>query len=245
MNWSSSLLLYAIYDPDRSRAGEFAQQGAPGVAERPVRSVECGSLAVLASSIPSEAPWIHTPSVETVLAFKSVIDRAFASGPVIPLRFGTVVGSASRASSVVAEKHRHYLSLLDRLEGHIEMGLRLTLGDDEPEGDPCGEAGQADGAGHRPGTSYLLERRKRMHRAQRRVERAVEPFRNGVASITTSTITSTSGDANASVSVAFLLPREQEVAFRSAVASITAPGVDQVDVVGPWPPYSFVQTTKA
>lgn len=249
MSRSSPLLLYAVYDPSRSRAGEIAERTEmTGVAECPVWTVGSGSLAALASPIPSSAPWIHAPSVETVLTFKSVVDRAFAAGPVIPLRFGTVVDSASRASSILAKKHDHYRSLLGRLEGQVEMGLRLSLTPLDAErggGDPSSDADEGADPGDRPGTSYLLARRHRMRCARERVERAVEPFRDGVASIITSMTTSVPEDADAPVSVAFLVPREQEAAFRSAVTAVTAPDVDHVDVVGPWPPYSFVQTTEA
>lgn len=247
MDPSTPLLLYAIYDPDRRRAEKIAwQEEITGVDERPVRSIGCGSLAILASPIDPSASWIHAPTVETVLAFKSVVDRAFDVGPVIPLRFGTVVDSPSRALAVVSKKQSRYQALLEDLEGKAEVGLRLSMASRGAERGEAGGKRDADkvpGAGDRPGTSYLLSRRRRLHRARQRVERAVAPFRDGLASLTVAMTASAPEDAGAPVSVAFLILRTQEAAFRSRVKAITAPDVDRVDVVGPWPPYSFVQPT--
>jgi hypothetical protein len=130
---SPPLLLYAFFDADRTDAGVIRDVcGAAGVQEQPVQSMDAGALTVLASSVP-DAERLSSPPVDDVLAFKRIVEAAFDGGPLIPLRFGTVVRSAARVMQIGEEKASAYAKLLDRLEGHVEMGISLTLASEATE----------------------------------------------------------------------------------------------------------------
>ena len=231
-----SLLLYAVYDSKRCEGAALRSVlSDEGVHERPVRVIDCGTLCVLASPV-TDTDALASPSVEQVLAFKSVVDGLFQGGPVVPLRFGTVVSSREQAVSLIAQKETIYADLLGRLNGQVEMGVRLQLADVEPVEEPAGPPYRDD----RPGTAYLLARQKSLSRAERRRRAAVRPFREALEPFATEVSTSPGHDAEASVSMAFLIPHTEEDGFRDAVSRVKTPNVASVDVVGPWAPYSFV-----
>lgn len=267
---SPPLLLYAFFDADRTDAGVIRDVcGAAGVQEQPVQSMDAGALTVLASSVP-DAERLSSPPVDDVLAFKRIVEAAFDGGPLIPLRFGTVVRSAARVMQIGEEKASAYAKLLDRLEGHVEMGISLTLASEATEetealetealetealktGDGrarLGENGSArsvDSAngepsypGDRPGTAYLLARQQQLAKKRRRAEEAAAPFREALSPLATSTSTSPRHDAEDALSLAFLVPREQADPFRRAAENVSSPSVTAAEIVGPWAPYSFV-----
>lgn len=262
---SPPLLLYAFFDAARTDASVIRDVcGAAGVQEQPVQSMDAGGLTVLASPVP-DAERLSSPPVDDVLAFKRIVEAAFDGGPLIPLRFGTVVRSEARATQIAEEKASAYAELLDRLEGHVEMGVSLTLASAAPaatdeaetegaetrDGDAQpGENGAAKPVaagngepsypGNRPGTAYLLARQQQLEQKRRRAEEAAAPFREALEPLATSTSTSPRHDAEDALSLAFLVPREQAEAFRQAAENVSAPSVTAAEVVGPWAPYSFV-----
>jgi hypothetical protein len=233
---TGSLLLYAVYDPKRCEGAAVRRVlDGTGVHERPVHVLDCGTLSVLASPV-TDTDALASPSVEQILAFKSVVDGLFHGGPVVPLRFGTVASSRDQAVALVAQKESIYADLLGRLDGQVEMGVRLQLADVEPVEEPAGPPYRDD----RPGTAYLLAKQKSLSRAQRRRRAAVRPFQEALEPFATEVSTSPGHDADATVSMAFLIPHTEEDGFRDAVSRVETPNVASVDVVGPWAPYSFV-----
>ena len=108
------------------------------------------------------------------------------------------------------------------------MGVRLSLRPDDAEVEPSsGTAYRSD----RPGTAYLLARHRKRDGRRRR---AVRTYRTELADWFDEMATS-SAETDDSVSLAFLVDRS-----RDAIAEVRASGVESVDVVGPWAPYSFV-----
>ncbi|PEN14590.1 hypothetical protein CRI94_06095 [Longibacter salinarum] len=230
------LLLYAMFDPERTDAGTLRDVfDMSGVQDQPIRSIPGKDLSVLASPV-EDSSVISSPSMGEVLAFKRVVDTAFQGGPLIPLRFGTLVRSNGQAEIVLQEKGHLYADLLGRLDGQAEMGICLSL---KSEGN--GENDRIPSyRGDRPGTAYLLARQQSLVRERQRAEALVAPFREALGSLATSVSTSPRHDAEESVSIAFLVPRKNVDRFREIAGEVSVPAARSVEVVGPWAPYSFV-----
>src|ERR1035437_7582954 len=105
-------LLYCIVQPELEAAplqpgiGVVAAHGLAAVVAR----VEETSLA---------------PSVSSVLAFEKAVEAIHAGRAVIPLRYGCLMESESAILRLLEGQQEEYLSLLDRLGGMTEMGIRV------------------------------------------------------------------------------------------------------------------------
>jgi hypothetical protein len=107
--------------------------GAPAVDGLALTSVRCGALAMVAGDGPGvgeEAYWRH----------ERVVEAAMAGGPVLPMRFGSVLDDPA---AFLADRHDALAAALDRVRGAVEVGVRV---------------GAADAGAPQSGTEYLLRR---------------------------------------------------------------------------------------
>jgi hypothetical protein len=227
--------MYGLFDPSRTPPEVIkGLADIQGVYNQSVQTIKGGSLSVVVSAVP-DGVQLSSPSVQEIIAFKRVVDATFDGGPVIPLRFGTVVQTDEQARAVMREKESIYVDLLGRLDGQVEMGICMRLKERETE-----EDGPPSYRSDRPGTAYLLARQQSIARERERAEAAATPFREALEPLATSVSMSPRHDAEDPLSIAFLVPRESADAFRETAGTVAAAGVDEVEVVGPWAPYSFV-----
>ena len=227
-----SMLVYGILRAEASADGELASVAGKGVEERPVSVIEQAGLVALGSSH-ADAAGLSAADPDDALAHKAVVDRVFSRTTVIPVRFGTTVDDAASLRRHLHEEAHRYRQTLDRIDGRAEVGVRLSLRPDDAETEPSsGTAYRSD----RPGTAYLLARHRKRDGRRRR---AVRTYRTELADWFDQ-MTTSSAETDDSVSLAFLVDRSRTDAFRDAIAEVRASGVESVDVVGPWAPYSFV-----
>lgn len=102
------------------------EDGARAVAEldAPVEVVEHGSLCALVSHVPEENLTLRR---ESALAHTDTLQAAFSHGPVLPVRFGTVladVGTLER--DFLAPQATAFLARLDALEEMAEMQVKAS-----------------------------------------------------------------------------------------------------------------------
>jgi hypothetical protein len=102
---------------------DAAPDGLPdGIAGAPVRVVAGGGLGALVSRV--EGPQVRATRRD-LLSHSRVLERALAAGPVLPLRFGTVLADEDSVVSDVLEAHRDELkALLDRFESKVELRVK-------------------------------------------------------------------------------------------------------------------------
>lgn len=213
-----------------------------GVMGQPLEVITVGPLRVVASPM-LDKQVLRSPTMDAVLTYRSVVEAVFESGPVVPLRFGTVTPSSTHAASLVREKKTSYLSLLDRLTGRAEMGLSVALesGTGRSEGGTSlPETGRDDAGAERPGTTYLRRKRERLVREQERMKKAVAPLQEAVTEKVSDVEMTAPTASEGRVSLAFLVPRDEVEPFQQAVEQVQAPGASPIEIVGPWAPYSFV-----
>ena len=158
-----------------------------------------------------------------------------------------------RAREALRARRGEYQAFLVRLNGCVEMGVRLLLPwkDRAPSGDGPGPHSAADGAapaGTSPGIRYLHARRARYQEEERlaleeeedeTVERCRTAF-TGLYVDFRSELSRIRGPGVRMASLVFLVKRDREEAFREAFRVLSRKEGTKILLSGPWPPYNFV-----
>ncbi|MGW3988364.1 GvpL/GvpF family gas vesicle protein [Streptomyces sp. NPDC004830] len=256
-------LVYAYAVLRRTPEAAAAAAHLRGVAGEPVRLVDPATaappLAFAVGPVPpedyGEAPleahlddldWLES----TVRSHHTVVAGLVASGAaVLPLRLATVYPDEHSARQALDTRRDYFLSLLTRLTGHVELGVRIHAAPEvlPPGTGPDSTHEPAPGLG--VGRAYQAIRRRR----QRRTEETWRAVAEGAARLTrtagalsvdrvahTPERTGPAGSGTALGNDAYLVPRDRVDAFRTGVLAVARgiPGL-RVEVTGPWAPYSF------
>ncbi|MPY58131.1 GvpL/GvpF family gas vesicle protein [Streptomyces spongiae] len=252
-----------------------------GVAGEPIRLLEFADgttdgtpgLAAAVGPVPAadfdEAPlkanledlsWLEA----TARAHHAVVAPLTGRGiALLPLRLVTVYRDEDRVRQALDARRDDFLPLLDRVTGHVELGVKIYAAPDStpPEQKTDQETGQgtdqrtgqetAHGKRLGIGRAYLagIRRRKRTaedswHAATRSASHITETA--GALAADRVAHRPQSGDLAGPVpgpnvsNDAYLVPENSVDDFRTSVlaAAEKFPGV-QVEVTGPWAPYSF------
>ncbi|MBB1157464.1 MULTISPECIES: GvpL/GvpF family gas vesicle protein [Amycolatopsis] len=227
-------------------AAENPMDGITGLRDRPVSVISGAGLAALASPAPDEGfdetsleqlPWLE----EIARAHNAVVEEASRRTGVLPLRMATIYRDEQRVREMLAEHSAQFSEALRRIRGHAEWGVKVFAslrgsGTHEPPAD---------------GRSYLRQRlRQRQARDTRaneavavaeRIERELAQLsadlhrhRNQDPALTGRT------DRNI-LNLACLVPDAGRERFLDRLAQLrrsAAAGIE-VEVTGPWAPYSF------
>ena len=121
-NWSPRHELPVLLHLPPSGAG--ISRTLLGVGGRPVYQVAHRRLSAAVSRI---GPADLAPDLPRVRAYERVVTPTTGQGTVIPLRYGCVVEQESQVIELLDEHDPQYESLLQELEGCVEMGLRVLL----------------------------------------------------------------------------------------------------------------------
>ncbi|MFI0369683.1 GvpL/GvpF family gas vesicle protein [Actinomadura sp. 1N219] len=269
----TAVYLYGVargLDPGALR-GAAGVAGAPvrGVVEggltalvSTVRLEEYGEAALRANL--EDLAWLEA----TARAHHAVVDRAAHAAPTAPVRIATIYRDDARVAEVLAAQGARFGEVLDGIAGRSEWGVKAYAAAGAPYGaedvaDPGGglapsaEPLTGPNPGTEPGgvgTAYLQRRQRERRRREDAGRRAAERAADVHAALAGHAVASRhhppqdprlSGRPGAQIlNVAYLLDEERVEGFL-AVARTAAdrlPGVE-VEVTGPWPPYSFIDTT--
>ncbi|MFJ2026795.1 GvpL/GvpF family gas vesicle protein [Streptomyces sp. NPDC087897] len=237
----------------------------PGLDGRPLRPVVGGGLCALVSSVPADAfseqgltaQMEDLDRLEAVArAHHAVVDAAFAETAVLPMRLATVYLDDFRVAAMLARQRSDFQELLGRLEGHVELGVKVYA--DPREAAAAAPAGPSavtpSGAG--AGRAYL-RRRQAQQRDSQDVYQAASDLAARAAGLAEGVASSRAVHrpqqgqlaARAGVNVtneAYLVPREDAAGLHRELAALAdgAPGVS-IEVTGPWAPYSFATAMVA
>ena len=215
-------LLYCIVEP-----GPEGLPLQPGMAV-----VAAHGLAAVVARV-EETNW--APSVSSVLAFENAVEAIHASRTVIPLRYGCLMESESAILRLLRDQQKEYLSLLDRLGGMTEMGIRVLC--------PARPRFPAE-SGVTPGAAYLASLRKRYGSANS-LTREETQLADGIAGLLCGCYREqrreiSPADQGRLLSLYFLTPKTGVKHFRNQARKICAPDGAKLLFSGPWPPYNFV-----
>jgi len=211
--------------------------------------VAAGDLALLVSRVlPDELRIDEDDLSETgrlatlARGHDAVVRAAAGSGPVLPLRFGTVVPDEAAARRLLEEHAGSARAQLRRIGDNHEWGVKLVRRLDEPAvlgPRPVDRAGVS-------GTEYLARRRQALHAREdeeRSAAGAADLLEEALAPhVSESLRRGGSPGSSLLLDLAFLVPPERETAFLAAAGELREklePDGLEVEVSGPWPPYSF------
>jgi hypothetical protein len=223
--------------------------------EAPLRIVSHGELGLVVSQMPlglmddvSEDDLSETSTLATLARrHDEVVRSVFEHGPVLPLRFGTVVPDEEAARRLLEQQASGARRRLAHLDTHREWGVRLTP-DEAAVAQPVADEVDRDRARRHEmtGTSYLASRREALQESQRaeqrtaalatRVQEALGEHAVDVAH--------RGGAAGSGLlaDVAYLVPTANEDVFLATAERLSDEVAREglaLAVTGPWPPYSF------
>jgi hypothetical protein len=172
----------------------------------------------------------------------AVVRAAAGAGPVLPLRFGTVVRDEAAARRLLREHHDSACDQLQRIGSAREWGVKLVR-----RADAVPVHSSADDRRDVTGTEYLTRRRQALAQheaadagAQRAADLLLATLRPHVSQTLRRDGSPGSGLL---LDLAFLVPLGAEEAFTAAAGELAEPFAADglaVEVSGPWAPYSFV-----
>ena len=201
------MLLYAVAAVDAARTDEEVAL--------PLRAHRSRGLTVFADAR-TQPP---QRSTRELLGFGRVLHQLWAYVPVLPMRFGTVVGDNDELDQLVAERESEWIDRLAAVTGHSECIVHLLMPDRATT--------------VRTGSAYL--RRRAMEVKHRDAETAelralLAPYASEIRALPPV--------RPHEVRLAVLIPDEHVQAARAAVEEWST-NRSEVTVTGPWPPFSF------
>ena len=240
----------ALYAYGITPAGLAPPEEVPALTEDArIERVTAGDLALLVSRVTPDELRVDEDDLSengrlATLArgHDAVVRAAAGAGPVLPLRFGTVVPDKAAARRLLDEHADSARAQLRRIGDTREWGVKLVrrLGEPVPAGPrPVDRDGVS-------GTEYLARRRQALHErdaADRSATEAAELLEETLRPhVRESLRRGGSPGSSLLLDLAFLVPPERETAFLAAVAELRErlePAGLEAEVSGPWPPYSF------
>ncbi|MFD3442424.1 GvpL/GvpF family gas vesicle protein [Streptomyces sp. NPDC058685] len=234
----------------------------------PLRTLRIGRLALLVQSVPADA--FSEDELRRRLGDRAELERcardhhaaveaARASGPVIPFPLATLYRSDRRAVEALRAGEPRFSSLLDRLTGHVEWAVKVHLArpafTPESAGATARPTSTRQGAsGQGAGRAYLSrvsgrqrqadEERQAAFRAAEQVDEAVRRHATAAVRHRLHSPELTGSNKAQVLNAAYLIAEEAYPAFVRTVADLRgAPALStiEIDVTGPWAPYSFAE----
>jgi Gas vesicle synthesis protein GvpL/GvpF len=222
-----------------------------GVGGRPVYQVAHRGLSVALSEIGLAD---LDPDIPRVRAYERVVLSYHHRGAVVPMRYGCVVEQKSQAIQLLEEHGPHYKTLLQELDGCVEMGLRVLL----PSGPwaaviPGGPEASREVSGPCPpdpaapadrlGLTYLTARKSHYASQDRwtaEYRQAAQRCREQFTGLYVKCTTEAPSPRLPLLSMYFLVPGQAVESFRQAFRQLAESESARLLLSGPWPPYNFV-----
>lgn len=209
----------------------------------PIQSVSQGGLQAIVNRVPldqfgqsaldhnaQDARWVE----QKARAHDAVLKTALASGPILPLRFCTILRDADAVRDVLAFHQDDLRAALASVAGKKEWGAKFMM----PE--------EAVAPELRSGREYLATRQRQVRgREVQDAGRLAKEWHQKLAAVASdSTLLPLGRDAASAVvlNAAYLVRDPDEPGFHSLARRFAEPGREQLtcEVTGPWPPYNFV-----
>ncbi|KWX62481.1 GvpL/GvpF family gas vesicle protein [Mycobacterium sp. NAZ190054] len=241
---------YAVVDGD---AAEVDLVGLHGVSGQPVRAVTGAGLTAVVETVGldeygedglrrnlEDLDWL----ARTARAHDAVIAAVARSGAVVPMRLATVYLDDDRVRELLESRCDDFRATLAHVTARAEIGVKAYA-------DPRalrGEADQPDHSEKMSGTAYLMRRRRALAAdddAFRIAAGHAETIHALLMRHAVDGKRKPAGDRRLSgrtdwtvLNGTYLVDTAKLDDFKAAVAAVDTPGI-QLEITGPWPPYSF------
>ncbi|MFE3883731.1 GvpL/GvpF family gas vesicle protein [Streptomyces lydicus] len=229
----------------------------------PVRGLRFGPLAAVVQDVPaaefSEDAWQQRLSDRAELehcarAHHEVVTAAAACGPTAPLALATLYRGDERARQALEADTDRFTAVLARIEDHAEWGVKVYLPTPFPTSSATAPAPPLPQGGRAPrgaGRAYL-ERKRGLHQAREdRHDRALQTAEDIDAALSRLATAARrlrphspemTGEKHRLqiLNATYLVTSVCEKRLRDAVAGLRHRTGAEVELSGPWVPYSFV-----
>jgi Gas vesicle synthesis protein GvpL/GvpF len=243
-----------------------------GVAGGRVERIEAGGLAVLTGHVPAaqftaeplrehlnDLAWLE----EVARAHEAVLEQAFATATIVPLRLCTLYETQDGARRMLEREQATLRRALDRLAGLQEWGVKLIV-------DPGLLAAAARAASSQSATyeqeleqrtgggAYMLRRRFERHVREctdALAAEVAESVHGSLADWAIDAVTRPAQNRDLSghqgemlLNGAYLLDARRTDDLRALVTDLEERHRDlgaRIELTGPWPPFNFVEATFA
>ncbi|SEG95621.1 Gas vesicle synthesis protein GvpL/GvpF [Actinacidiphila yanglinensis] len=191
---------------------------------------------------------------ESARTHHAVVTAASADGPVVPLPLATLFTDPHRAQAALNDQRPRFLAALDRLTGRTEWAVKVYL---RQRGEGRGEApASSTSTAEASGQAYLKRVRDRDQQCRARQDAALNAARHvhdvaagyAVASVQRRPHGPeiTGRDRTQTLNAAYLVDDAQAPRLVAAMRALGhAPSEAEVEVSGPWVPYSFAEAPDA
>ena len=195
----------------------------PGIDDGPLRALPVAGDGV--DAVVSETRTGTAPSEAAIMAHARVVEAvAAANESVLPARFAGDVSAEAELSRILGERRDKILEALDRVDGCVELGVRVLPAQDDSRGQAA------------TGSEYMRRRLDEIARAQQLAHR----LHGALAAAARESTCNVLARRDVVLTAAYLVPRGDLDRFHATLreAERQLAGVTVV-ATGPWPPYSF------
>jgi Gas vesicle synthesis protein GvpL/GvpF len=211
-----------------------------GIGDTPVSTVEHGELAAIVSRHPVTT---IRAKRRDLLRHSDVLQAAFATGPVVPLRFGTVLESEDAVlDTFLGARYEELVGLLQRVEGLAELRVRAVFDEDALLAEIVRDDQRVASLRTVPGANQVVLGEAVAHAiAARRLATADE----AVATLVRHAVDVNVDEPREELEVlrgSFLVEAAKVNAFEAAANELARIHHHHMtlDLIGPMPPHSFV-----
>jgi hypothetical protein len=203
-----------------------AWHAGPGLEGRSVECVRHGALGAFVSDGVDRAP---VPTVALLRVHDRIVAALAARGTVLPMRFGTTIGSEGELRGLLEDRSEEFERSLARVRGRVEFGARAVW--DAPESPPAGSDGRA----------FMQAKLDRRLAARRSAERLHAPL----AELAAESVCRLVPAPDTAFTAAYLVERTRvgELERQAGRLDDTSERL-HLTVSGPWPPYSFAEAPE-
>ena len=207
-----------------------------GIGGGEVRLVNAGDFSVVVSDFAGEKAPVRR---ENVMAHAAVVQSALKHTTPLPFRFGVLVTQAQLESFVTA-RHDALKARLNLVRGCVEMSVKVISSGD---GELRRLEEETERLEDKPGTVFLLEKRRELLGSEARVTEAQQIaswLRTQIGEVVRETRIDTNLTDKLLLSTSHLVERGVLEQYRARLKSarLERPELNFL-VSGPWPPYSF------
>ena len=199
-----------------------------GVGRAPVQARDVAGL-VAWVSVMDAAP---APSLAAAREHNAVVESACAERTALPVRFGQWFPGETELEASIAGRRDHLAATLHRVDGAMEMGIRIT--------DPAHEEVTPDRSTGRAYLETLARRDARGRAARARGEAVARELIDWIGPLARETRVRALGSTGGLAAVACLVARHDIGDYLARAREFPARHEDlRFHFSGPWPPYGF------
>ena len=203
-----------------------------GVMGKEVSFLSSHDLSVAVSNLDSEE---SMPKVSELLIYGQVVEKLYRMRTVIPMRYGCFLDGLPALHRVLEEKKHQYDTLLQELDGRVEMGIRILLPERVLE-TPQNLQNIHGGLYLARRRAYYLRQEEISRYNQALLDRCTQAFLELNCRHRSETATR---NGSVIVSIYFLISKSMINQFRENFHRFVENEETKTLLSGPWPPYNF------